>query len=899
MLTPFEEKKSGIADLMVLCFDLTSLLENVERLESRMKTDLLEQVASFGALLQRFIAHDTGCAGFESVIQVCHNLMAGVQASVQKSTTLDIEELEKEAPEWRQHLFECQNIMLLTRYFDQKTLNTSLIRTLKEGLDGICKDISYVLDEILPLVSGDPNEGTFSVQETELTTSEGRMFNDPNPYTVCSNARFSQETHWDKRIKDIKLTCCCENTDKYHGEQLYFKVLSKTLLVAEVMPGQELTWQMTLYKPITRAFILIRISKVIPKYVRKVQELAAALAFQYAKGCEATNNSMDSKETERLKCRVTSDSVHVQTMACRERFTYEKLPDRIRLEAHEAIIEPQWKPAYMQMLHYSVWPRNTIEKGKKFSPRLLPKLKPHVELIISSAPLPSLGVDKTYTILVFPNSTVTVDPQNPLTVLVSGVQCKQNSESFHCFKVELYFKQLSDSESFRAYLSTVLERLIENLAREPSSDEKIVYSQDLGALYQEPVGPHRAKASVYISTLGSNQELNSRMIVTREGSSSCVILNFADKLPEVSRKWHQTSQHSAKVTTYGCGGTLTRIFNQVNWDKLIEQGKTRDRLRTRPGASSGGAQVLRDTKYTSDAWLDKIDALRAAMKAPLGKKGKLVKVCVIDTGFNAMDPEWTKVKEFKDFVDRENDTELRDNTGHGTLSATIILSIYTDCVLYVARVFKNNDTDEKTEPQLMVQAIDWAMEKERDVDIISISAGFEEHSPVLQDAVQRAAAANKLVFAAAANHGNRRAPAFPARHELFTLCIFSTNTLDQGSSFNPEWRATAHNFALLGEDFQDRMNPNVRQSGTSMATAAAAGLAALVIDFSRHSDNQDIPRVGDIGKMLGMIAIFKSMSKRTGKLDCVDPEKLYIGAPRAGRREWIRGNISRAMLHTN
>ncbi|KAF1962377.1 subtilisin-like protein [Byssothecium circinans] len=441
-------------------------------------------------------------------------------------------------------------------------------------------------------------------------------------------------------------------------------------------------------------------------------------------------------------------------------------------------------------------------------------------------------------------------------------------------------------------------QLMENLAQGPSCDEKIVYIQDSEALSRESIQRHRVKVSVLVSAHESSKMQNRRMIVTREGSAGCANLNFTDQLLEVSRKWRQKSQYLDNVTVYGYDGVFV---DPARKDRASAVDTTRRELR--------GPQVLKGSQYTSDAWLNKTDRLRAAMKAPPKVRAAMkeppkakgdyspVKVCVIDTGFHKSDRDCKKVVEFKDFVDKNN-TELRDDTWHGTLTATIILSVYPDCVLYVARVFKNNDTDEKTEPALMVEAINWAMEKNRDVDIISISAGFEEHSPALQDAVQRAAAANKLVFAAAANYGNLRPVAFPARHELFTICIFSTNTLDKGSDFNPEWRADAHNFALLGEDFRDRKYSEVRQSGTSMATAAAAGLAALIVDFSRHPDNKTILRVQDVGKMLGMIAIFKSMSKRTGSLDCVDLEKLYKGAP-GERREWVRGNISRAMLYAN
>jgi hypothetical protein len=202
-----------------------------------------------------------------------------------------------------------------------------------------------------------------------------------------------------------------------------------------------------------------------------------------------------------------------------------------------------------------------------------------------------------------------------------------------------------------------------------------------------------------------------------------------------------------------------------------------------------------------------------------------------------------------------------------------------------------------------MEAIELSIAPDIDVDIISISAGFLYHSPRLQEAVQKACGASKLIFAAASNWGNLGPVAFPARHNLYTICIFSTDTHNRASDFNPERRPDAHNFAILGEDFQHPGYSDQRVRGTSTATAAAAGLAALIIDFSRHHDNQSIVRVADISKMLGMIAIFNSMSERAGEFKCIMPHKLlptdYNAMESQKRREYIRDSLSRAMDKAN
>jgi len=180
------------------------------------------------------------------------------------------------------------------------------------------------------------------------------------------------------------------------------------------------------------------------------------------------------------------------------------------------------------------------------------------------------------------------------------------------------------------------------------------------------------------------------------------------------------------------------------------------------------------------------------------------------------------------------------------------------------------------------QAIDWAVSKDVNADIISISAGFREESLRLEEAVRKAGAANKLIFASASNWGNVDGVAFPARHTS-TICIFSTDTTDQPSKFNPEPRKNGREFALMGEGWQSLDDPQKYERGTSMATAAAAGLAALILDFSRQRDNRNEVWARQVSQTSSMVAILDAISKPAGSLRCVEPKHLLhgYGAPTA------------------
>ncbi|KAI1036958.1 hypothetical protein LB505_011939 [Fusarium chuoi] len=136
------------------------------------------------------------------------------------------------------------------------------------------------------------------------------------------------------------------------------------------------------------------------------------------------------------------------------------------------------------------------------------------------------------------------------------------------------------------------------------------------------------------------------------------------------------------------------------------------------------------------------------------------------------------------------------------------------------------------------------------------------------------------------------------------MCIYSTNTGNQSSSFNPEPRADTQNFAILGEGFQHPdQRKNERMSGTSMATAVAAGLAARIVDFSRQRDNKEsIFRAQDVGKLPGMLAIFSAMSKPAGSLRYISPLELLPlrhGVSGEADRQRVREVISQAMERAN
>ena len=80
---------------------------------------------------------------------------------------------------------------------------------------------------------------------------------------------------------------------------------------------------------------------------------------------------------------------------------------------------------------------------------------------------------------------------------------------------------------------------------------------------------------------------------------------------------------------------------------------------------------------------------------------KPVKVAILDTGLEP-DHNMADRIQYEDFVDRSQKSR-KDNTSHGTISVDLILKVYVEAELFVARVFETDQTDETREPNQMAK----------------------------------------------------------------------------------------------------------------------------------------------------------------------------------------------------
>ncbi|KAJ4267328.1 hypothetical protein NW762_003432 [Fusarium torreyae] len=202
-----------------------------------------------------------------------------------------------------------------------------------------------------------------------------------------------------------------------------------------------------------------------------------------------------------------------------------------------------------------------------------------------------------------------------------------------------------------------------------------------------------------------------------------------------------------------------------------------------------------------------------------------------------------RIKAYKNFTEGSED-DVTDPDGHGTHIAGLIMTIAPRAELYIAKVSSSLKKEKKEESERTASkrrekeshpiqdALDWAIEQQ--VDIINMSLGFaRESSYELTMTLERANAQGIIVFAAAANHGNRDAIAWPARDRELAICVTSGDEYNSLSRFAPSTNRELPIFITHGEDIYSHWPGGEfrKMSGTSVSTPIAVGMAAIILAF--------------------------------------------------------------------
>jgi len=239
--------------------------------------------------------------------------------------------------------------------------------------------------------------------------------------------------------------------------------------------------------------------------------------------------------------------------------------------------------------------------------------------------------------------------------------------------------------------------------------------------------------------------------------------------------------------------------------------------------------------------------------------GQSVKVAVLDTGIESTHPDLAAaIDALEDFTGSRSGP--LDQQGHGTHTAGTIgarknglgvVGVAPECRLLIGKVLGD---DGSGSAESVAAGIEWAAKS--GADVISMSLGSPQASPVIYAAIQAAAAAGKFIICAAGNDGDTGSGdvGYPAR---WPQCIAVAAVDDQGhvadfSSRGPEVAIAAPGVNILSTFLNAGY---ARLSGTSMATPFVSGVVALALAKHRAIGGQTpLNNVADLREHLQQTA---------------------------------------------
>jgi hypothetical protein len=163
------------------------------------------------------------------------------------------------------------------------------------------------------------------------------------------------------------------------------------------------------------------------------------------------------------------------------------------------------------------------------------------------------------------------------------------------------------------------------------------------------------------------------------------------------------------------------------------------------------------------------------------------------------------------------------------------------------------------------------------VDIISMSFGFESQNKDIDAAIDRAFKADKLMFAAASNEGGNKRRSRPARSPK-VICMHACDGKGNKGDMSPSPMRDRVNFTTLGVAVPSKWKKKtVYKSGTSFAAPVAAAFAADVLEFANFKCDLAEEHRQLLYRHEGMSEVFREMSTKRDGYDYVQPGLLWDG----------------------
>ena len=278
-----------------------------------------------------------------------------------------------------------------------------------------------------------------------------------------------------------------------------------------------------------------------------------------------------------------------------------------------------------------------------------------------------------------------------------------------------------------------------------------------------------------------------------------------------------------------------------------------------------------------------------------------VKIALIDTGIVALgDRSQLQIKSGISFghgADGESESPWWiPSSKHGPQMADIISSIDPYCEIFPVKITDDSDGGAiRARPIIDVsyplassmrhwlltacnQAIRWAIDQH--VDIISLSLVLFNGHKDLYNAVHAASRENIVIICSTADKGNNQQKVYPAQYleEKKIDCLIPIAGCDQYGKLTDWSTETKAKYHFLGKDVIARsvgvMTGSGKEiSGSSVATAIAAGMASLVLACSRLAlEEENYERKQQIEIFFEKM---QTLENRNSELKYVEPAILF------------------------
>ena len=282
-----------------------------------------------------------------------------------------------------------------------------------------------------------------------------------------------------------------------------------------------------------------------------------------------------------------------------------------------------------------------------------------------------------------------------------------------------------------------------------------------------------------------------------------------------------------------------------------------------------------------------------------------IKVAIIDNGVDSTLPTLSKAVKAgvcldEDFLGHQDPWWLASHP-HGTQMANFIHQLDPFCHLYIAKVC---DETTRVNPDKVAdvstaffmegygvsnpsQAIDWA--KEQKVDIISISITMPTSSQRLQKAIEYAKSDDIVIFGSRGDQGNNQERVYPADYaeviSISSLTQFGKRA--QSTESNASYFLQGENVRIIAEPCY--LEPQRYASGSSVATALAAGVAALILAcFKLGGSKAKISRIRMVRNVLEWM-----IDKEVRPKNYVKPWLVFMDQKMNDERgsEWLKARF--------